>query len=217
MRTAFRHALLISSILLLALNAALALASSPQPAHTMPAASTAAASSAAASTAGSDDIERRIALQNDRIDKGIKEKQLTQAEVTVLQDNLAYIQQQETRLKAEGKLDKEARERLNKMLDQNSKMIQDKRSTPIKPMKDTHMQNRFESQQERIDKGVLSGALTKDEAKILQNNLDKIKTEEASLKKAGKLTDADKKRLEKMLDQNSNMIKDKATNPVKRL
>jgi hypothetical protein len=212
MRTAFRCALLISSILVLALNAALVLASSPQPAHTMPA-----ASAAAPPAAGTDDIDHRIALQKDRIDKGIKANQLTEAEARTLHDNLAYIQQQEANLKAQGALDKEAKERLNKMLDQNSKMIQDKRSTPVKPMKDTHLQNRFDSQQERIDRGVLSGALTKDEARILQDNLDKIKTEEASLKKAGKLTDQEKKRIEKMLDQNSNMIKDKATNPVKRL
>ena len=208
MRIALRCALLISSIVLIGLNLSLSLASSPTAVQPMPAAATA---------AGTDDIEHRIALQKDRIDKGIKARQLTEAEAKILHDNLGYIQQQEANLKSQGNLDKEAKERLNKMLDQNSKMIQDKRSTPIKPMKDTHLQNRFENQQERIDKGVLSGALTKDEAKILQGNLDKIKAEEASLKKAGKLTDQEKKRIEKMLDQNSNMIKDKATNPVNRL
>jgi len=84
-------------------------------------------------------------------------------------------------------------------------------------LKNSHLQDRFENQQERIDKGVISGTLTKDEAKIVQDNLNKIKAEEARLTKEKKFSTEDKTRLDKMLDQNSDMIQDKKKNPVKKM
>jgi hypothetical protein len=142
---------------------------------------------------------------------------LTQSEASALRDNLNYIKAEEARLKADGRLDKSEQQRLTKMLDQNSNMIENKKTNPVKVLKDSHLQGRFESQQEKIDRGVISGALTKDETKIVQDNLTKIKAEEARLKKEGKLTTEEKNRLEKMLDQNNDMIQDKTKNPVKRM
>ena len=199
-----------------------AVSTAPAPAPAKPAAvSTVPEKPAAAATtapvAGAANIEQRIANQQKRIADGIKSKKLTQSEAGILQDNLDYIQQEEATLKADGRLDKEERERLTRMLDRNSRMIQDKKSNPVKGMKDAHLQSKFEHQQQRIDRGVISGTLTKDEAKIVQDNLNNIKAEEARLKKEGKLTTEEKKRLEKMLDQNSDMIRDKARNPVKRM
>ena len=142
---------------------------------------------------------------------------MTQSEASALRDNLNYIKAEEARLKADGRLDKSEQQRLTKLLDQNSNMIENKKTNPVKVLKDSHLQGRFESQQERIDRGVTSGALTKDETKIVQDNLAKIKAEEARLKKEGKLTTEEKNRLDKMLDQNNDMIQDKTKNPVKRM
>ena len=147
----------------------------------------------------------------------MKSGKLTQAEVSALRDNLSYIKAEEARLKADGKLNAQEKERLNKMFDQNSKMIEDKKSNPVKVLKDSQLQGRLENQQERIDKAVGSKALTKDEAKIVQDNLNKIKAEEARLTKEKKFTTEDRTRLDKMLDQNNDMIQDKKKNPVKKL
>jgi len=175
---------------------------------------------AAVSTApvpGAAGVEQRFKNQEKRINDGIKSGQLTQSEAGALRDNLNYIKAEEARLKADGRLDKSEQQRLTKMLDQNSNMIENKKTNPVKVLKDSHLQGRFESQQEKIDRGVISGALTKDETKIVQDNLTKIKAEEARLKKEGKLTTEEKNRLEKMLDQNNDMIQDKTKNPVKRM
>jgi len=179
---------------------------------------------AAASTApvpgpvpGSKAVDERFERQEKRIADGMKAGKLTQAEASALRDNLSYIKAEETRLKADGKLNAQEKERLDKMLDQNSKMIEDKKSNPVKVLKESRLQDKLEDQQGKIDKAVASKALTKDEAKIVQDNLNKIKAEEARLTKEKKFTTEDRTRLDKMLDQNNDMIQDKKKNPVKKL
>jgi polyhydroxyalkanoate synthesis regulator phasin len=166
---------------------------------------------------GAAKVEERFERQEKRIADGVKSGKLTPAEASALRDNLSYIKAEETRLKADGKLDSTERQRLDKMLDRNSNMIENKKDNPVKVLKDSHLQNRLENQQERIDKAVISGTLTKDEAKVVQDNLNKIKAEEARLTKEKKLTTEDKTRLDKMIDQNNDMIQDKKKNPVKKL
>jgi len=182
-----------------------------------PTASTKPAAVSTAPVPGAAHVEQRFANQENKIKDGIKSGKLTQTEASALRDNLSYIKAEETRLKADGKLNAQERERLDKMLDRNGKMIEDKKSNPVKVLKNSHLQDRFENQQERIDKGVISGTLTKDEAKIVQDNLNKIKAEEARLTKEKKFSTEDKTRLDKMLDQNSDMIQDKKKNPVKKM
>ena len=175
---------------------------------------------AAASTApvpGSKAVDERFERQEKRIADGMKAGKLTQAEAGALRDNLRYIKAEESRLKADGKLNAQEKERLEKMLDQNSKMIEDKKSNPVKVLKESRLQDKLEDQQGKIDKAVASKALTKDEAKIVQDNLNKIKAEEARLTKEKKFTTEDRTRLDKMLDQNNDMIQDKKKNPVKKL
>ena len=196
--------------------AAATVAAKPVAASTAPAT----AKPAAVSTApvpGAAGVEQRFKNQEKRINDGVKSGQLTQSEAGALRDNLTYIKEEEARLKADGRLDQSEQQRLTKMLDQNSNMIENKKTNPVKVLKDSHLQGRFESQQEKIDRAVISGSLTKDESKIVQDNLNKIKTEEAQLKKEGKLTTEEKKRLEKLLDQNNDMIQNKAKNPVKKM
>ena len=175
---------------------------------------------AAASTApvpGSKAVDERFERQDKRIADGMKAGKLTQAEAGALRDNLRYIKAEESRLKADGKLNAQEKERLEKMLDQNSKMIEDKKSNPVKVLKESRLQDKLEDQQGKIDKAVASKALTKDEAKIVQDNLNKIKAEEARLTKEKKFTTEDRTRLDEMLDQNNDMIQDKKKNPVKKL
>ena len=161
-------------------------------------------------------IQWRFANQQKRIDAGIKSGALTQDEAKILQDNLNHIQQEEKRLAAAWKLTDQERTRLEKMLDQNSKMIDDKKNNPVTAMA-PQIQQRIANQQKRIDAGIKSGALTQDESKTLQDNLNYIQQEEKRLAAGGKFTQADKERLHKILDQNSKMIEDLKSNPARKL
>jgi hypothetical protein len=81
---------------------------------------------------------------------------------------------------------------------------------------DPKIQDRIERQQQRIDQGIIAGSLTRKEAAVLQDNLNWIRDEEAHLKRDGRLTDRERKRLHNMLDENSEMIKDKKHNRIRR-
>jgi hypothetical protein len=83
--------------------------------------------------------------------------------------------------------------------------------------RDPKIQDRFERQQQRIDQGVVSGSLTRREAAILQDNLNWIRDEEARLKADGRLTERERKRLTRMLDDNSERIYDKKHNHIRRM
>ena len=85
------------------------------------------------------------------------------------------------------------------------------------PTHDPKIQERFERQQMRIDQGVKTGTLTKDEAALVQDNLNKIKADEAQLKAAGKLTDKEKARIMKKLDLNSKMIMKEKHNAIRQI
>ena len=74
-------------------------------------------------------------------------------------------------------------------------------------------QQRIQKQQQRINQGVQSGALTKDEASTLQGNLDYIRDTFARQKADGKLTPQEQQRLDKMLDDNSKMIRQEKQDP----
>ena len=76
---------------------------------------------------------------------------------------------------------------------------------------------RIEGQQRRINQGIKSGELTRKEAGILQDNLSWIRDRYARMTNDGRLTQNEQKRLDKMLDKNSEMIKNKKRNPVKRV
>jgi competence protein ComGF len=78
------------------------------------------------------DIPERIANQQWRIDQGVASRELTRAEADVLQDNLNWIRDTFARMKADGRLNQRETDRLEEMLDQNSKMIFNKKHNPIR-------------------------------------------------------------------------------------
>gem|GEM_PF-767380 len=171
------------------------------------------------------EIKEKIAAQQKRIDEGIKSQQLTLNESKILQGNLDQVREEDTSLRADGTLSKEDKADLLEMLEENDKMIKDKKNNPVKDLTEHRalserkrtIPERLARQQQRIDNGIKSKKLTSDESKILLENLDFIKTDEARLKTAKKLTDQEKDRLHTMLDQNSAMIQKKKDNPVKKV
>jgi septal ring factor EnvC (AmiA/AmiB activator) len=110
-----------------------------KPATTSPAPAKPAAVSTAPGpgpVSGAKAVDDRFERQEKRIADGVKSGKLTQSEASALRENLNYIKAEEVRLQADGKLNAQEKERLNKKLDQNSKMIEDKKNNPVKALKD---------------------------------------------------------------------------------
>jgi polyhydroxyalkanoate synthesis regulator phasin len=82
---------------------------------------------------------------------------------------------------------------------------------------DPAIQKRIENQQKRIDSGVASGQLTKQEAALVQDNLNRIKANEAKMKADGKLTPMEKTRLVQKLNRNELMIGHEKNNAIRRI
>jgi len=171
------------------------------------------------------EIKEKIAAQQKRIDEGIKSQQLTLNESKVLQGNLDQVREEDTSLRADGTLSKEDKADLLEMLEENDKMIKDKKNNPVKDLTEHRalserkmtIPERLAKQQRRIDNATKSKKLTSEESKILLENLDFVKKEEERLRTAKKLTDQEKDRLHTMLDQNSAMIQKKKDTPVKKV
>lgn len=161
---------------------------------------------AAVTTAAPATVDQKIEIQQKKIELGLKSKLLTQAEATTLQDNLKYVKERETRFKADGKLSIDDSEWLAKALDYNNRMIENKKTTPVKDLKDLQYPIRFELQQDKINRAIASGALNKNEAKEVQDDLDKIKAQYARLEKDGKLSGEERERLNNMLAHNNRLI-----------
>ena len=70
-------------------------------------------------------------------------------------------------------------------------------------------------QQKLIDKAVSSKSLTKDEAKIVQENLNRIKERKKAASADKKLNELEQGSIQNMLDRNNRMITDKTNNPVR--
>jgi hypothetical protein len=170
-------------------------------------------------------VQKAMADQQRRIHQGVQSKQLTLEESKTLEQNLSAIREQDEARRAHGRYTQADRDQVLRMLDQNSKMIQDKKNNPVMNMRDTlaledrthSVPERIAHQQERIENGIRSRELTREEAKILYDNLNYIKAEEARLRTGGRLTDREREHLHAMLDQNGEMIYNKKHNPVKRL
>jgi uncharacterized tellurite resistance protein B-like protein len=168
------------------------------------------------------DFNERIRDQQERINQGIRSGELTRAEADVLQDNLDRIKHRYSRMKADGRLTSKEQAKLDQMLDHNSRMIYNKKHNPVTRLEVERevvadFNERIRDQQKRINQGIRSGELTRAEADILQDNLDRIKARYSRMKADGKLTAEERERMDRMLDRNSRMIRDKKNNPVKRL
>jgi hypothetical protein len=170
-------------------------------------------------------IQDIIARQQARINAGIRSGQLTEREAQILNRNLHHIRNEEDRWRTyDGRLSEDARDRLMAMLEENSRMIQNKKTNPINDFGQVYdesnpaafrIDQRIQNQQNRIDQGIRAGNLTREEARILRGNLKYIMEQSRGINKDGVITNAEKRRLNTLLDENSNMIQDKKTNPIR--
>lgn len=154
----------------------------------------------------------RIKEQQSRINQGIRSGELTRKEAALLQDNLDWLKDRYARMKADNVLTKNERERLNSMLDQNSEMIKNKKHNPVKRLYDADIEKRIDSQRKRIDQGITSRELTRNEADIVKYNLNEIWKRYSRMRKDDVLTIKEVNKLDRMLDENSKMIDRKKHN-----
>jgi polyhydroxyalkanoate synthesis regulator phasin len=82
---------------------------------------------------------------------------------------------------------------------------------------DEGIRGQIASQQRRIDRGVSSGELTRREARTLRDNLREIRAEHDRARADGVVTRKERRRIERHLEQNSEMIRMKKRNPVRRI
>ena len=176
------------------------------------------------------DTDAKIAAQQKLIDKAVSSKSLTKDEAKIVQENLNRIKERRARGSAEekpglkkflgkkapeatgGKLDEMERGNIENMLDRNNRMITDKKNNPVRAFYQPEVTHRFENQQKRIDNGIKSGSLTKEEAAGLQENLNKAKAKYAELTRDGKFTPAEEEKMHKLLDKDSEIIERKKHN-----
>ena len=165
------------------------------------------------------DFHGRIRNQQERIEQGIRSGALTRSEADVLLDNLNWIRDRFSRMKADGRLTVEEQQRLDQMLDRNGQMIYNKKNNPIGrvyPFEQRAVagdfQERIRDQRERIEQGIRSGELTRSEADILLDNLNWMRDRFQRMKADGRLTVEEQARLDRMLDENNQMIYGKKHN-----
>ncbi|HEY5997870.1 MAG TPA: hypothetical protein VI078_01015 [bacterium] len=167
--------------------------------------------------APAENIAERLDNQQRRIDQGIASGALTRSEADVLSDNLYWVKSSYARMKSDARLSPEEIRRLNEMLDRNSAMISDRKSNPATRVYQADIPERVANQQWRIDQGIASRALTRDEAAVLNDNLSWVKSTYARMQSDGRLSAAETRKLDEMLDRTSAMIFDRKHNPVTRV
>jgi len=155
------------------------------------------------------EFDAKIKAQQQQIDKAGSSKTLSKDEVKIVQENLNKIKEKKTNVTKDGKMSELEQGNVQNMLDRNNRMITDKKKNPVKPFSRPEITHRFENQQKRIDQGVKAGALTKQEATTLQENLSKAKAKHAELTKDGKFTAAEEEKMHDMLNKDSKMIESK--------
>ena len=144
--------------------------------------------------------------------KGIESGELTTKETKVLQDNLNSIKKKYERMKVDGIFTKNEQENLDKMLDKNNEMLEDKKNNPVKQLYEADIQERIDSQQNEIYDGITSGKLSRKEADVVQDNLNDIRKKYLKMRQDGALTPKELEKIDKLLNENSKMIYQKKTN-----
>jgi hypothetical protein len=161
-------------------------------------------------------IQQRMQNQEQRIDQGVKSGALTPKETGRLEAEQAKIRQTEQRMKSDGQLTPNERQKLNNMQDRSSQQIYNQKHDAQTAnvgqggagvnVNDPNIQQRMQNQERRIQQGVNSGALTPKEAGKLEAREAKIKQGEARMKSDGQLTAKERKKLNKELDNASDRI-----------
>jgi len=151
------------------------------------------------------DINQRIAEMNQRIDQGMRSGVLTRDEGRVLRAELTRVRDDAARMKRDGILTPREKDRLHTELDRLKRDIyretKDDDRRPGKQVDISDINRRIAEMNQRIDQGMRSGALTRDEERLLRGELTRVRDDAARMKRDGILTQREKDRLNAELDR----------------
>jgi|SRR5580704_3315910 hypothetical protein len=156
-------------------------------------------------------IQERKDNQQDRIANGVMTGQLTAAETSNLEKKESELNHEENdmRKQDDGRLTSADKAALTQQQNQLSKDIyQDKHNSATQNTGKDPVDERAQSQQERIAHGIKSGQLTAGEAAHLENNEAKINNEVKNDRAAngGKLTAQEKAQVNRQQNRESHQI-----------
>jgi hypothetical protein len=159
-------------------------------------------------------IQQRKENQQDRIANGIQSGQLTAGETKNLETKEAGLNKEEKNMRAadNGKLTSADRTKLNNQQNRLSNQIyQDKHNANTAHFGNNQIGQRRENQQDRIANGVRNGSLTPGQTAKLENKEQGLNKEVAGMRQAngGKLTNADKRAVNKQQNKLSKQIYNK--------
>jgi hypothetical protein len=165
-------------------------------------------------TTSSPTIQQRKENQQDRIANGIQSGQLTAGETKNLETKEAGLNKEEKNMRSadNGKLTSADRTKLNNQQNRMSNQIyQDKHNANTAHYGNNQVGQRRENQQDRIANGVRNGSLTPGQTAKLENKEQGVNKEVAGMRQAngGKLTNADKKAVNKQQNKLSKQIYNK--------
>lgn len=144
-------------------------------------------------------IDRRVADLQRRIDGGKRSGQLTLQEANNLQSTLDRVKEKIAKYRADGFVTPSERNQVNEMLAVMEERIRSEKNDD-EVIQKGGIGKRLAEVQRRIDNGVRSGRLTKDEANRLEAVLNRIKDKEAAFRADNVLTDEERFRLTQMID-----------------
>ena len=165
-------------------------------------------------TTSSPTIQQRKENQQDRIANGIQSGQLTAGETKNLETKEAGLNKEEKNMRSadNGKLTSADRTKLNNQQNRVSNQIyQDKHNANTAHYGNNQVGQRRENQQDRVANGVRNGSLTPGQTAKLENKEQGVNKEVAGMRQAngGKLTNADKKAVNKQQNKLSKQIYNK--------
>jgi hypothetical protein len=151
-----------------------------------------------------DTIKLRIVDMQAKIDQGVNAGEITPREEQRLRNELNSILAEGIRMKADGRLNRLEKMRLHSRLDELGKHIYREQHDRDNILSNIHQ--RVAEMHQRIDQGVRSGEITRQEERRLRKELNKIRDDEARMKRDGRLTKQEIDRLNAELDRLSKHI-----------
>lgn len=151
-------------------------------------------------------IDKRVAELQRRIDAGKRSGKLTADEVYRLQSTLNRIKEKVAKYRGDGFVTSNERTQLNEMVATLEERIRDEKSDDETSRRDAS-EKRIAEMQRRIDAGMRSGQLTREEARHLQTALDRIKGRDARYKADGTVTNEERIILNQMLNSMDERIR----------
>jgi hypothetical protein len=162
--------------------------------------------------------QQRLDIRQERqkaaIEKGVQSGQITKEEAARLQKGQEKVRRMEKDAMADKKMTKKEKVELEQAQDRQDERIRNAMDQKAAPQ--ARIDTRQGNQQARIDKGVKSGQLTKEEAAYLQKGQEHVQKLETEAKADGVITKEEKERIEQAQDLQRQRIRNEGRDGQKK-